>query len=240
LTEALVARVARAIAASSRLSSSDLVPRAEAVDRDRELLDDLISGALPSGFVRLWRQQRCIVVPGHFARRPGFEEAARRSADRGWPVRVRISGGTAVAQHPGILNISLFRCGGPDMQQAYSTLVSLIACALGQFGLAVTAGPIVGASCDGRFNLCWRGRKLAGTAAALRIRGGRYFTLVHASLAIEADLAEDLAAVAAFETELGMEVAYRIDAHGSVRCALDAADHLPLRSAGRQANALRL
>lgn len=224
MTEALIEHVAQAIVASAHLSSCDLVPRDNAVDRDRALLEILIGGGLASGFVRIWRQRRCIVVPAYFTRRSGFGDATRRSADRGWPVRLRISGGSAVAQHPGILNLSLFRCGDSDMEASYAALLSVLASAMGELGLSVDAGPVAEAYCDGRFNLRWRGRKLAGTAAALRMRGGQHFALIHANLAVDAELADDLTAIAALEAGLGMDKSYQIEAHASVRAALDAPD----------------
>src|SRR3546814_3138163 len=70
-------------------------------------------------------------------------------------------------------------------------------------GIACDAGEVRGAHCDGKFNLRWHGRKLAGTAACITRSGGRAVRLFHASLAVSGPIEQDLAAIRRFETALG-------------------------------------
>ena len=70
------------------------------------LLDDVL--AHPGrGVLRPWRTSPCLVVTSLLAHRPEFAAAAAASAQRGWPVVVRRTGGGPVPQTAGTLNVSL-------------------------------------------------------------------------------------------------------------------------------------
>ncbi len=224
MSHGLVVALAQALAAQSPAHLIELEPRPDGIGCDEQLLDRLLSELAAGHCLRLWRQQRCLAVPRHFGRRAGFAEAAAASAEAGWPVVVRLTGGTAVPQHPGVLNVSLIGpAHSPSIDAGFEAFVMLIAPALATFGLALDAGPVDGACCDGRFNLRWQGRKLAGTAAAIRSRQGRRFMLVHAALVVEADLNADLLAVTRLEKGLGIDAGYAVEAHVTVAEALASA-----------------
>lgn len=166
-----------------------------------------------------WPELRQLVTTRQMAARPGFEEAARRSAARGWPVAVRGSGGTTVAQHEGILNVSVIRigCAPPvRIEQPFEELCGLLSSALATMGIGTDTGRVPGSHCDGAYNLRWRGHKLAGTAATIRTRGPMTGWLAHACLGLWGDPAEDLRAIGAFERDLGLSPDYRPAAHVTV------------------------
>jgi octanoyl-[GcvH]:protein N-octanoyltransferase len=171
-------------------------------------------------WLRVWRNRRCLVASRRQGRLPHFAKAAAASAAVGWPVAVRRSGGTTVAHRPGVLNISLVSlCAGdsnPGMQQDYLALLEIIARALAPLGIAAGHGAVAGAHCDGRYNLVWQGRKLAGTAGFVTRVNGMGLRVFHASLAVDGDLAADLAAIARFERMLGENPQYDTQSHVSV------------------------
>ena len=56
----------------------------------------------------LWSpRRRALVCPASLRLKPGFETAKRNSATRGWPLHLRPTGGGAVPQGPGVLNLAL-------------------------------------------------------------------------------------------------------------------------------------
>ncbi len=145
------------------------------------------------------------------------------SAKSGWPVGFRLSGGTAVAQHPGILNVSLFlQHSKLSLEEAFDSLTVLLACGFAAFGIEVDAGLVAGACCDGRHNLRWRDRKLAGTAGAVRTGIHGQAVLVHAAIAVAADLEHDLEAVSRLERGIGIGREYDVAAHATVTQSLTA------------------
>lgn len=245
MTRGPVEALARALAAQVPAHRITLDPRADGMALEAHALE-LQFGESPSPeFLLLWRQRPCIAIPRNFARRSGFAAAAAASGAAGWPVALRMTGGTAVAQHEGVLNVSLI---GVDrwasIDAAFEALAALVGSALAGFGLDLDAGRVEGACCDGRFNLRWRGRKLAGTAGAIRSRRGRRATLVHAALVVDADLRRDLAAVERLEHGLGLHSAYAVAAHVTLAEALagrisEGRRRRPGRRAGPPASAPR-
>jgi hypothetical protein len=166
---------------------------------------------------RLWRAGPQLVTTRRIAARPGFAEAAVRSRERGWPVVVRASGGTTVIHRPGVLNVSL-ALASDGIGHAYRMLGAILIEALAPLLDDLDLGPVPGSYCDGAHNLRWRGRKLAGLAAMVRGR----VTLVHASLVVGGDLAADVAAIGAFERDVGLDTALRPDVLASVAGAVRA------------------
>lgn len=191
---------------------------------DAAMLDDALDGRIASGRMRIWRGPRRLVVSPRLARLPDLPAAADRAARAGWPVAVRLSGGTTVVHRPGILNVSrvdMVEGNGIDAEQGYRALCETIVAALARLGVQADTGPVAESHCDGRHNIRWNGRKLAGTSAAIRQRNGRTVCLTHANIAVSGDVAEDVAAIAAFERWLGLDALYDPDAHTTVETAHD-------------------
>lgn len=174
----------------------------------------------------LWVGKQGLVAPMSYQRHANLMAVCADSAARGWPVRLRRSGGGVVPQGPGILNLSLARpCAGTPgdlAESVYTDLCGLLAGALAGMGVKATARAVSGSFCDGRFNLAVidpndkTSRKIAGTAQYWRHAGGRHAVLAHALLVVDADPAMLTAEANRFETALGSGKNYEMNALTSV------------------------
>lgn len=175
--------------------------------------------------LRVWRNPRCIVASRRYAGLPAFALARAASEAAAWPVAVRRSGGTAVVHRPGVLNVSLLsahpRVTDHAVESGYTDLLDILRAMLARLGVICDAGEVPDAHCDGRYNLRWRGRKLAGTAGTISHAGGRKLRIFHASLMVIGAVEEDLAAINRFENAVGEPKAYDPSAHVSVAQILD-------------------
>ena len=106
----------------------------------------------------------------------------RREARRiGWPfaygaeeVAVRATGGTAVPQGPGTLNLTLFTLHPerPGIESEYARTTDALSEAFQTLGHATAVGARPGSFCDGAHNLLLGGRKLVGTAQRWAVKKG--------------------------------------------------------------------
>lgn len=186
------------------------------VDGDELLLEAMFAGQLPPRVQRIWTNRPCIVATRAQSRTPGFA----RAAAEGWPVAVRLSGGSAVVHHEGTLQVSLIETiGAPAIEAGYGRLLRLLAAALEPVGIRAEASAIGGAYCDGRFNLCAADRKIGGTAAFIRARQGRSAGVFHACVTLSGNVPDDVARVSRFEQALGQAGLFRAAAHSTVLAA---------------------
>ncbi|MGD9811614.1 MAG: biotin/lipoate A/B protein ligase family protein [Sphingobium sp.] len=222
---------------ASLISPDAVIERGEgqsAISRDAEILDQLLAADSEASFIRLWTNSRCLVTTRAVARMPAFAEAAAEAQASGWPVHVRHSGGSTVVHHPGILNISMFRCGlgkSPGIHDAYGDLIDRMAAALTALGVEVSTGSVTGSFCDGRYNIISDGRKIAGTACHSRMSRTGYAQLAHASLLVETNIESDIDRISRFERSLGLHGQYDRDAHASLAAILDKRKRLVKASA---------
>ena len=158
--------------------------------------------------VRLWTAETpALVCPAAFHRKPGFEAAARNSAARGWPLYLRPTGGGAVPQGPGVLNVALAFTAGRDfgIEAGYRLITDVIRAALGPVGPRLVTGPTQDSFCDGCWNLSISGQKLVGTAQRIRpAGGGARRVLAHALILLEGDLAPGVEAVNGLHADVGL------------------------------------
>lgn len=172
----------------------------------------------------LWTGVPALVAPLSYRRHVQLEAACDASKARGWPVRLRRSGGGVVPQGPGILNVTLaYPCAGAagDMAEpVYTHLCQLLSRALAGLGVAAQARKVQGSFCDGRFNLAvshqGTHRKIAGTAQYWRRASGRQAVLAHALLLVDADPKHLSTLANQFEDALASSRQYAADALTSV------------------------
>ncbi len=180
---------------------------------DDTLGEAVASGASPPA-IRLWENEQALVISRRERRLPRYAAAARATADAGWPVVPRQSGGDAVPHGPGILLFSLVLPRNEELrfpiEAVYRALVDPLQAALEALGIETEFGEAPGSFCDGRFNLLHRGRKLAGTAQRWRgglagVGAGRGYVLAHALVLVEPDLVAATTALNRFYEVAGSE-----------------------------------
>ena len=134
----------------------------------------------------LWRSvERGIVVPRSRGRRPGFVGLSMAAARAGWPLMLRSSGGGAVPQGPGTINLAIITPMpvGARVEDGYRLICGAISEALMRFEVATETGSVDAAFCDGAWNVTVGQRKLAGTAQRWRPMGnGQSVALIHAAI----------------------------------------------------------
>jgi len=191
----------------------------DAMDADHEM--QWLGAALDGqAIAALWTGPPALVAPLSYRRHAQLDAACDASNARGWPVRLRRSGGGVVPQGAGILNITLaYPCTGAagNMAEAvYAHLCQLLSGALAGLGIAAQAGNVQGSFCDGRFNLAvthlGTARKIAGTAQYWRRASGRQAVLAHALLLVDADPAQLCAQANQFEDALASGRHYEAEA----------------------------
>lgn len=221
LEKRLVALLAQA-ATTSFIEDEPDCPQA-GVDRDFDLLAGALASGRPGRTLRLWTNKNCVVVPRRLERHGDIATIRRRSAERGWPLVVRGSGGSAVLHRPGILCVSLiniFDVAEESPSGIYDDLIETIIDRISIIGLSISSGPVPGSYCDGAYNLHFNGQKIGGTAAHVKRINGRKGTLTHAYITVWGDTREDLAVIRWIENELDASASYREDAHTTLLDAL--------------------
>ncbi|MDV7145867.1 hypothetical protein R3X27_24575 [Tropicimonas sp. TH_r6] len=156
--------------------------------------------------VALWHATSpALVCPAAYGRREGFVSAALRSRARGWPVLTRPTGGGAVPQGAGVLNLAMATTvdRGFSNEDGYRLITFPIQSVGARFGLRIETGTTEGSFCDGTWNLSCNGRKLVGTAQRWRpLADGRAHILAHALILTHGPVAAET--VDAFHTDLGL------------------------------------
>ena len=151
---------------------------------ERGLFDALAAGP-PR--LRVWQPLPALIATVAEAGRPGFAQAAERSRSRGLPVYVRPSGGGAVCLGPGSLIVSHFyHAPRNDIDWSYRQFAGLLTEAVAAVDVSLRDEHVVGAYCDGRFDLAWQGRKVGGIAQRRRWRAGVAHVWIHAVIAVDA------------------------------------------------------
>lgn len=209
----LVRRLAHAISAETAI---EVCSGQRAIDDDDAILEKV--AALPAGSscLRIWENWNCLVTTRPVAKRKEFAEAAALSARSGWPVHVRSSGGSTVIHRPGILNISLALCSGTRRvkpNESYAELTALLQTAFRKLQVEAFTGSIAGAYCDGNYNLCLNGRKIAGTASRIVRRKNQTAYICHASIAIYGSPERDISLISKFEQGVGLDHVYATSSH---------------------------
>lgn len=170
-----------------------------------------------------------IVVPRSYQRRAGFTAARARMEQTGSPVSVRLSGGGVVPQMAGVVNLHLAYTVTANypldhVEDHYMGLCTLIARAIGAYGLLASPQAVTGSFCDGRFNLAVDGRKIAGTAQYWRrnrhAKPTTFAVLAHAVILVNADPDTLTGMANTFEAALRSPVRYHPESTTSMAAQL--------------------
>ena len=207
------------------------LPYDEALARERAMLAAADGG--PGLSWMLWRTEPCIVVPRSHVNRPAFETAAAASAARGWPVHIRDTGGGAVAQGKGVVNLSMtFSIGASSRDRigtSYRILCAPVMAMLRSRGICGAFRAVPGTMCDGAYNVVVGDRKLAGTAQRWRSLGrdrpGEHAVLAHLAMFVNLDHVEAAESINALYADMGIEAGIEASSHinwAEIDTAIDA------------------
>ena len=188
------------------------------------LLDDVL--ATPErGVLRLWRTSPCLVVTPLLAHRAEFAAAVAASAERGWPVVVRRTGGGPVPQTSGTLNVSLAyatpRAEVPGIDAALKHFADALLAALRSCGVRGEVGEIEGSCCPGRYDIAIGGKKIIGIAQRRRqgTKDGQLLSavLVHAMVWVEGELNPEIDQLERFLDQAGARTKFRREVMGTLQ-----------------------
>ena len=188
---------------------------------EQDLLATVCAGDQEFGLLFWQPSDRALVMPRRLSRLPGFEAACQASAENGWPVLLRETGGEPVPQSAATINIALVyappRSEGDHgrIETAYRRLCDPICTLLAELGGNASLGEVEGAFCDGRFNVNLDGRKMVGTAQRWRqSKGGqRPVGLVHGALLLDDERESMVQAVNRFNEVCGLDQRVRAQSH---------------------------
>ncbi|WP_299506738.1 hypothetical protein [uncultured Roseobacter sp.] len=171
--------------------------------------------ATPDLGVLLWSpQRRSIVCPASLIRKHGLQDQGRFA---GWPIVARPTGGGAVPQGPGILNLALGYSvpAGTTIEDGYLLLTQYLRAALAEWELK--PGHTAASFCDGGWNLSAQGKKVVGTAQRWRpLPDGGFRVLAHALVLVTGDVRGDARVIAALHRSLNLPPV-EPDAHETLR-----------------------
>lgn len=223
LGQALCAQIADAFRQKGAFIDleDELVSPQALIDRDDDLLDCVLAKHQNQSnengvIIRLWRNERVLVVPKSFRNRKGFADAVNRC---GIPVILRRSGGSAVIHGPHVLNVSVAvaptRPERFNIAKCYAQLGSAILPHLNALGVDARLDDVAAAHCPGRYCIVSNARKLGGTAAFTRHTQHGLAAVVHASLSLWSD-ARDIAEISTFDRMVGIDAHYEEVSHVSL------------------------
>lgn len=173
---------------------------------EQDLLAAVCRGEQPDGLLFWQSTDQTLVMPRRLNRQPGFEAACAVSAQAGWPVLLRETGGEPVPQSAATINVALVyvapRSEGDQnrIETAYQRLCQPLCDVVTELGGDPSLGEVPGAFCDGRYNVNIDGRKWVGTAQRWRqgLSGSRPVVLVHGAMLMDNEREPMVAAVNRF------------------------------------------
>lgn len=173
---------------------------------EQDLLAAVCRGEQADGLLFWQATDRTLVMPRRLNRLPAFETACTVSADAGWPVLLRETGGEPVPQSAATINVALVyiapRSEGDHhrIETAYHRLCQPLCDVVTALGGSASLGEVPGAFCDGRYNVNIDGRKWVGTAQRWRqgLSGTRPVVLVHGAMLMDNERESMVGAVNGF------------------------------------------
>ena len=196
----------------------------EALAREQALLSHAASKSGdqdPALTWMLWQTENCIVVPRSHLNYEGFAAAAAASSARGWPVHLRDTGGGAVVQGSGVVNLAMTFYVGSEVRDrigsSYRLLCQPVMAMLRRRGIEGGWSAIAGTMCDGAYNIVVGGRKLAGTAQRWRGLGrqrpGEHAVFAHLALFVALDHQAAANALNALYADMQLSVGITAENH---------------------------
>lgn len=137
----------------------------------------------PTVLVR--EQPRYLLLGPKDRRLPRILQAAQSIEDEGWPVFMRIGGGSAVLLDGTCLSFAVARACRDltTLERNFRELGQGVVLALGRLGLPAQFGAAPGSYCEGPYDLVVGGKKVAGISQAIR----RGFALVSGMILVSQD-----------------------------------------------------
>ena len=149
---------------------ADPVDITAGLQMEEELFKEISDREFDLGYF-LWRSKQALVVPRSATRKDKFKTASIASAEKGWPVVVRSTGGELTPQCESFFNLSIFMRTKEKqlgIKDSYLIICTAIIDWLKKMGIKGECASIDGAFCDGDFNVNIDGKKLVGTAQRWR------------------------------------------------------------------------
>lgn len=165
-----------------------------------------------------WTPAQSISLSRREAARLGITADLTLSGYTAEPLAIRGTGGTAVPQGPGTMNITFFtrHRAHPGVRETYRNMCAALQSGFNALGIVTTIGAKAGSFCDGEFNLLMDERKLVGTAQRwCRARNGDTIGVHHAVVLTGGDPAKMCARLSALYRAGGQNVTYNADAHSA-------------------------
>lgn len=107
-------------------------------------------------FILLWTAQDCIILGMNDTFEPQFKKGLQTLP---YPYVLRSSGGRAIVNDEGIINVSLYYTGQDRIEEAYQKMVRLLESLC---HVSFEVGEVTGSYCPGAFDLSRNGKKVAG------------------------------------------------------------------------------
>lgn len=189
--------------AATLISVLDACDTATQLDRE----DRLLTSQGKDNYVFLWRSSSSdLVVSQQDTRLPSFEASCQTLLkSSGYRVLARRSGGSGFPLTTGMLNISIIKNAPerPSIRKEYRWFCNLLSDALTTQGLNIDTHTVDEAYCDGAYNLCLQGKKIAGTSQRWAQGPNGYRQLFHCGLLIATNIERDCEAVNLFYAKAG-------------------------------------
>ena len=203
------------------------IPPDAALGHEMGMLNRVAAGESPFLWA-LWATERALVLPWRARHHPNMVRATVSLAQLGWRCYFRHTGGGAVPQGQGIINLSLaFRLpeggveGAGSIAWSYNALCGMLREGLAACGVNASVGEVEGAVCNGRYNIVIDGKKFAGTAQRRRrAQGGGEAVLVHATLWCDNAIAHSVQAVNVYNQAMAIPERAEIDSHTNLSLAV--------------------
>ncbi|MGC1329753.1 lipoate--protein ligase family protein [Pseudomonas sp.] len=197
------------------------LPTQAGLQAEQDLLAAVCRGDQADGLLFWQPTDRSLVMPRRLNRQPGFEAACAISAEAGWSVLLRETGGEPVPQSAATINVALVyvapRSEGDQnrIETAYQRLCQPLLDAVTALGGNASLGEVPGAFCDGRYNVNIDRRKWVGTAQRWRqgLSGTRPVVLVHGAMLMDNERESMVAAVNRFNQACDLPQRCEVQSH---------------------------